>query len=58
MFMVIILHSEHMIIVQNKVCALLRDLVCETNIELMIASSVSGCMICASATCPEQCQIQ
>merc|ERR1711957_712486 len=53
--MVMMLHSENMNI-QSKSCALLRELVCESNIELIMASHVSECMVCASATFPEQCQ--
>jgi len=50
--MVMILHSENMNI-QIKACTLLKDLLCESNVKPIIASNVSGCMVCASATFPE-----
>ena len=53
--MVMMLHSEN-INIQSKACALLRELVCEPNIGLIMASHVVECMVCASATFPEQCQ--
>merc|ERR1711865_1102133 len=50
--MVMMVHSEN-VNIQIKACALLKDLVCESNVEPIIASNVSGCMVCASATFPE-----
>ena len=50
--LVMMLHSDNMI-VQSKACALLKDLACESNVGPIMASDVSGCMVCASATFPE-----
>jgi len=47
-----VLHSDIMV-VQRKVCTFLKNLVCESNIEPIMASYVVGCMICASTTFPE-----